>query len=115
MGARVLLLGTLVAVGVARVAMADGTREVAARLDNERDQCNFLIMLCREANRAAKISADTPARTDVLAMKHAHEAEMHAQDAYEAADVIAAKYPPGKPPSCFSSPECRFLKNRPAR
>jgi hypothetical protein len=112
MPARVLFLVVLLASGV---AMADGTREVAARLDNERDQCNFLIMLCRYANRAAKISADTPATADVLATKNAREAQMHAQDAYDAADVIAAKYPPGKPPSCFSAPECKFLRNRPAR
>jgi hypothetical protein len=112
MPARALVVAALLACGV---AMADGTRDVAARLDNQRDQCNFLIMLCREANRAAKISANTPASTDVLTMKHAREAQMHAQDAYDAADVIAAKYPPGKLPSCFSAPECKFLKHRPSR
>ena len=112
MPARVLFLAAVLA---GAVALAEGTRDVAARLDNQRDQCNFLIMLCREANRAAKISANTPASTDVLAMKHAREAQMHAQDAYDAADVIAAKYPPGKAPSCFSAPECKFLKSRPAR
>jgi hypothetical protein len=115
MPARVLLLGVLVAIGVVRVAMADGARQVAASLDNERDQCNFLIMLCREANRAATVARNTPAQTELLADKHRREAEMHAQDAYDAADVIAAKHPPGKPPSCFSSPECSFLKNGRAR
>jgi hypothetical protein len=107
-----LLLGALLAFALARTAMADGAGDIAARLESEKDQCNFLITLCREANRAAKIAANTPASTELLAEKHGREAEMHVQDAYDAADAIAAKHPRGKPPSCFSAPECGFLKNR---
>jgi hypothetical protein len=115
MPARMLVLGALAVLAVVQVAMADGAGDIAARLDNERDQCNFLVMLCREANRAVNTSANTPGSRELLAEKHGREAQMHVQDAYDAADAIAAKYPPGKPPSCFSAPECKFLRHRRGR
>ena len=108
MRARLLLLVAL-ASGVAQNAYA-GTAEVAKRLETEKEQCQFMYYLCREASRAIENAGNTPG-AGVLAFKNERLAEMHVQDAVEAADAIAAKYPPGKAPACLSAPECGFLAN----
>ena len=44
---------------LAASAWPDAT-SVAAHLDGEKAECDFLLTLCRLANRAAKFSRDTP-------------------------------------------------------
>lgn len=89
------------------------TASVVAHLQGEQAECDFLLGLCRAANRAERFSADTPlsSRTDVLATRHAHEAEMHVEDALEAGRAIKAKHG-GRKLRCFDDPECRFVRAR---
>ena len=97
---------------LAAPAWPDATN-VAAHLDGEKAECDFLLTLCRLANRAAKFSRDTPltAQTEVLATRHAGEAELRAADALEAGRVLKDKHG-GKPLACFDDPECAFVKAR---
>jgi len=62
--ARALALGLV----LAAPARAD-TASVVAHLEGEKAECDFLLGLCRAANRAAQFARDTPitSRTDVLA------------------------------------------------
>jgi hypothetical protein len=84
---------------------------VAAHLEGEKAECDFLLNLCRAANRAVQFSRDTPLtpRTEVLATRHEREAEMHVQDAVEAGRVLRDKHP-GKRLPCFDDPDCAFVK-----
>jgi hypothetical protein len=93
-------------------ALAD-TASVVAHLQGEQAECDFLLGLCRAANRAERFSADTPltSRTDVLATRRAHEAELHVEDALEAARAIKDKHG-GRKLRCFDDPECGFVRAR---
>jgi len=97
---------------LAAPARAD-TASVVAHLEGEKAECDFLLGLCRAANRAAKFARDTPitSRTDVLATRHAREAELRAEDALEAGRALKDKHG-GKPLECFDDPECAFVKAR---
>ena len=103
-----LVLGLL----LAAPARAD-TASVAAHLEGEKAECDFLLGLCRAANRAAQFARDTPLtpQTDVLATRHARDAELRAQDALEAGRVLKDKHP-DKRLACFDDPECAFVKTR---
>ena len=95
---------------LAAPARAD-TASVAAHLEGGKAECDFLLNLCRAANRAVQFSRDTPLtpRTEVLATRHEREAEMHVQDAVEAGRVLRDKHP-GKRLPCFDDPDCAFVK-----
>ena len=54
---------------------------------------------------------DQSSRTDVLATRHAREAELRAEDALEAGRALKDKHG-GKPLECFDDPECAFVKAR---
>ena len=107
-----LLAALALGLAFAAPARAD-TASVAARLEGEKAECDFLLTLCRLANRAAKFARDTPltAQTDVLATRHAREAEMRTADALEAGRVLKDKHG-GKKLKCFDDPECAFVKAR---
>ena len=94
------------------IARAD-TASVVANLKGEQAECDFLLGLCRAANRSARFAADTPltAQTEVLATRHAREAQMHVQDALEAGQAIMAKHG-GRKLKCFDDPECEFVRKR---
>ncbi len=102
----------LVLLTLAAPAWAD-TASVVAHLDGEQAECDFLLGLCRAANRAAHFAADTPltARTDVLATRHAQDADMRAEDALEAGQAIKEKHA-GRKPKCFDDPACAFVRAR---
>jgi hypothetical protein len=110
MAARLLL--ALAFLALAPGARAD-TASVVAHLQGEQAECDFLLGLCRAANRAERFSADTPlsSRTDVLATRHAREAELHTEDALEAGRAIKDKHG-GRKLWCFDDPECRFVRTR---
>jgi hypothetical protein len=90
-----------------------GTASVVANLKSEQAECDFLRGLCRTANRTARFAADTPltGQTEVLATRHAREAEMHVQDALEAGQAITAKHG-GRKLACFDDPECEFVRRK---
>jgi hypothetical protein len=90
-----LLLRTALLFAVVSVAHA-GTAEFAQRVQGEKAECDFLLFLCGEANRAIDQAASTPGTADVIGFKNANLADMHVRDAVEAADVIARKHPPDK-------------------
>jgi hypothetical protein len=89
-----------------------GAAAIVAALDDEASQCNFLVFLCREANRASEQAELVPpaGQTEVLAFKRAHEARLLTRDAVEAARVIREKHE-GARPWCFDDPQCGFLKD----
>jgi hypothetical protein len=97
---------------LAAPARAD-TASVAARLEGEKAECDFLLTLCRAADRAARFARDTPLtpETDVLATRHARDAELRLQDALEAGRVLRDKHG-GKRLACFDDPVCAFVKAR---
>ena len=82
---------------------------VASHLEGEKAECDFLRGLCRAANRAARFARDTPFPADVLATRHARDAELRAADALEAGQVLKDKHG-GKKLECFDDPECAFVK-----
>ena len=106
------LAAFVLGLALAAPAHAD-TASVAARLEGEKAECDFLLTLCRLANRSAKFSRDTPItpQTEILATHHAREAELRAADALEAGRVLKDKHG-GKPLACFDDPECAFVKAR---
>ena len=106
---RLLLLAAFLSVA-ARPAAA-GTAEFARHVQGEKAECDFLLFLCREANRAIDQAAATPGTADVIGFKNANLADLHVRDALEAADVISGKHPPDKQPWCLAAPECGFLKD----
>ena len=111
---RRLLLAALLLATVAIVTVpiaSGGTREVVEKLQGEKAECDFLLFLCREANRSIDQAASTPGTADVIGFKNANRANLHVRDAVEAADAIAAKHPPGKQPWCLGAPQCSFLKD----
>src|SRR2546428_6621138 len=97
---------------LAAPARAD-TASVVAHLEGEKAECDFLLGLCRAANRAAKFARDTPitSRTDVLATRHAREAQLRAEDALEAGRGPKGKHR-GQPLPSFHDPQCAFPKSR---
>ena len=97
---------------LAAPARAD-TASVAARLEGEKAECDFLLGLCRAANRAVRFARDTPLTpaTDVLATRHARDAELRVRDAVEAGRALKKKHG-GKRLACFDDPECDFVKAR---
>ena len=98
------------ALGLALAAPAGAdTASVAARLEGEKAECDFLRGLCRAANRAARFARDTPFPADVLATRHARDAELRAADALEAGRVLKDKHG-GEKLECFDDPECAFVK-----
>src|SRR5947208_17135686 len=86
---------------LAAPARAD-TASVVAHLEGEKAECDFLLGLCRAANRAAQFARDTPitSRTDVLATRHARAAAPRAQDALGAGRARRHNHR-GQPPGCF--------------
>ena len=107
-GLAALVLGLV----LAAPARAD-TASVVAHLEGEKAECDFLLGLCRTANREAQFARDTPitSRTEVLATRHALKARMSAKDALEAGRALKDKHG-GKPVECFDDPECAFVKAR---
>src|SRR2546421_11798156 len=76
---------------LAAPARAD-TAGVVAHLEGEKAECDFLRGLCRAANRAARFARDTPFPADVLATRHARDAELRAADALEAGRGLKDKH-----------------------
>ena len=100
------------ALALAAPAWAD-TASVAARLDGEKAECDFLLGLCRAASRAARFARDTPVapHTEVLTTRRARETELRAADALEFGRALKDKHG-GKKLKCFDDPECAFVKAR---
>src|SRR5262245_48946730 len=88
-GLAALALGLVLAAPV----RAD-TASVAARLEGEKAECDFLLNLCRVANRAARFAHDTPhaPETEILTTRQAHDVELHTRDALEAGRVLRDKH-----------------------
>src|SRR5437899_9950733 len=84
---------------------------VAAHLEGEKAECDLLLGLCRAANRAARFAQETPPAADVLATRHARDAELRAADALAAGRVLKDKHG-GKKLKCFDDPACAFVKAR---
>src|SRR5437870_13567103 len=101
-----------VALGLVLAAPAwpDAAR-VAAGLEGEKAECDLLLGLCRAANRAARFAQETPFTADVLATRHARDAELRERDALEAGRVLRDKHG-GKKLKCFDDPECAFVKTK---
>ena len=91
-------------------ARAD-TASVVAHLEGEKAECDLLLGLCRAANRAARFAQETPPAADVLATRHARDAELRAADALAAGRVLRDKHG-GKKLKCFDNPACAFVKAR---
>src|SRR5256712_12084403 len=81
----------------------------AAPLEGEKAECDLLLGLCRTANRAARFAQETPPAADVLATRHARDAELRAADALAAGRVLKDKHG-GKKLECFYDPENAFVK-----
>src|SRR6184192_2736802 len=84
---------------------------VAAHLEGDKAECDLLLGLCRAANRAARFAQETPPAADVLATRHARDAELRAADALAAGRVLKDKHG-GKKLKCFDDPACAFVKAR---
>jgi len=84
---------------------------VATHLEGEKAECDLLLGLCRAANRAARFAQETPPAADVLATRHARDAELRAADALAAGRVLKDKHG-GKKLECFDNPACAFVKAR---
>src|SRR5438309_4384521 len=84
---------------------------VAAHLEGEKAECELLLGLCRAANRAARFAQETPPAADVLATRHARDAELRAADALAAGRVLKDKHG-GKKLKCFDDRACAFVKAR---
>ena len=104
-----------VAVGLvallAAPALASEAYQWAERLHTEKEQCQMLLELCRQATNDLDNTALTPPNRDVLATRNAAKANLRVEDAVSAARVFMRKNG-GKRLPCFDAPVCRFLDGR---
>jgi len=92
-------------------AVASEAWRWAERLETEKEQCQMLIQLCRQATAELGNAAGTPPAADVLASKNAGMAELRVEDAVSAARVFLRKNG-GRRLPCFDDPSCKFLDGR---
>jgi hypothetical protein len=104
---RVALAIALVAV-LTVPALASEAWQWAERLETEKEQCQMLLQVCRQATQALEAAALTPSSADVLATRNAAKADLHVQDAVSAARVFLRKNG-GRRLPCFDHPDCKFL------
>jgi hypothetical protein len=92
-------------------AVASEAWQWAERLETEKEQCQMLIQLCRQATAELRNAAETPPAADVLVTKNADMAELRVEDAVSAARVFLRKNG-GRRLPCFADPSCKFLDRR---
>src|SRR5438045_1805200 len=91
--------------------VAEAQRATATARECEMARCAPLPSLGRAATRAARFAQETPPAADVLATRHARDAELRAADALAAGRVLKDKHG-GKKLKCFDNPACAFVKAR---
>ena len=92
-------------------AVASEAWRWAERLKTEKEQCQMLTALCRQATAELHNAGETPPSADVLATKNAGMAKLRVDDAVSAAQVFLRKNG-GRRLQCFDDPSCRFLDGR---
>ena len=111
MGRRSAVAFAFVALLSAPALASEGAAQWAERLDTEKEQCQMLLALCRQATDDLHDAASTPPGRDVLATRNAAMANLRVEDAVSAARVFMRKNG-GKRLPCFDAPVCRFLDGR---